>query len=210
MIVSSSFAIALMGAFFGLSAGISPGPLLTLIITETIKHNRKEGIKIALAPLITDLPIISITYFVFSKLSQFNTVLGIISILGGVFFVFLGYETVKTKVQDLQAQSIKRESLKKGITANILNPHPYVFWFTVGIPTAFKAYEISLLTAFLYFLLFYTMLIGSKVTIAIIVEKSKSFLNNRAFLFTMQILATALFAFAILLFYNGIKTLFAC
>jgi threonine/homoserine/homoserine lactone efflux protein len=210
MITSSSSAIALMGAFFGLSAGISPGPLLTLVITETIKHNRKEGIKIALAPLITDLPIILITYFIFAKLSQFNIVLGIISILGGIFFVFLGYETVKTKVQDPQAQTLKPESLKKGITANILNPHPYVFWLTVGIPTAFKAYEINPLTAFLYFLLFYTLLIGSKVSIAIIVEKSKSFLNNRAFLFTMQILATALFAFAILFFYNGIKTLFAC
>jgi hypothetical protein len=32
--------------------------LITLSDTETLKHNRKAGIRIALAPLITDLPII--------------------------------------------------------------------------------------------------------------------------------------------------------
>jgi threonine/homoserine/homoserine lactone efflux protein len=210
IIMASSFTIIFMGAFFGFTAGISPGPLLTLVITQTLRHNRKEGIKIALAPLITDMPIILITYFIFSTLSQFDIILSVISISGGIFFTYLGYESFKSNGLDLELLKANPDSLRKGITANLLNPHPYVFWMTIGIPTAFKAYEINLPTALLYFLLFYTMLIGSKVSIAIIVEKSKSFLNNRAFIFTMQILATALFAFAILFFYNGIKTLFAC
>ncbi len=42
------------GITFGFVAGISPGPLLALVISETIKHNHKEGIKIALSPLLTD------------------------------------------------------------------------------------------------------------------------------------------------------------
>ena len=48
----------LTGVIFGLSAGFAPGPLLTLVITQTLKHNIKEGVKVALAPLLTDLPII--------------------------------------------------------------------------------------------------------------------------------------------------------
>jgi len=194
-----------MGAFFGLTAGISPGPLLTLVITETLKHNKKEGIKIAIAPLITDLPIIIATTFIFSKLSQFNIILGLISFLGAAFFTWLGYETMKTKGLYYEVQQLKPESLKKGITANILNPHPYIFWLTVGIPTAFKAYEINLITVILYFLLFYVLLIGSKITVALLVEKSKTFLTTKAYKLIMHILATALFIFASLFIYDGIK-----
>ncbi|MCD6225405.1 MAG: hypothetical protein J7K32_07820 [Deltaproteobacteria bacterium] len=51
------------GTILGLSAGLIPGPLLTLVISETLRHNIKAGIKIAVAPLLTDLPIIGLTFF---------------------------------------------------------------------------------------------------------------------------------------------------
>ena len=49
------------GAALGLSAGFSPGPLLTLVLTETLHHGVKAGIRVALAPMITDAPIIVLT-----------------------------------------------------------------------------------------------------------------------------------------------------
>jgi threonine/homoserine/homoserine lactone efflux protein len=205
MITESSLALIAMGAFFGLTAGISPGPLLALVITETLKHNRKEGIRIALSPLITDLPIILITYFIFSKLSHSDIMLSVISLSGGIFFIYLGYETIKTKVPGLTETGKHPESLKRGITANMLNPHPYLFWLTVGIPTAFKACETSLVTVILYLLLFYTMLVGSKIGIAFLAERSKSFLRNKSYKITMRILAVALFVFAAIFLYNGLE-----
>ena len=63
------------GIILGLSAGIAPGPLLTLVISETIQHNIKSGIKVALAPVITDIPIVLLTFFIISKLSSFNLIL---------------------------------------------------------------------------------------------------------------------------------------
>lgn len=207
MITTSSVTFLTMGALFGLTAGISPGPLLTLVITETLKHSRAEGIKIAISPLITDLPIIITSYFVFSKLSQFNTVLAVISVLGGIFFAYLGIETIMAKGFDVEIPGVKPKSLRKGITANFLNPNPYIFWLTAGIPTAFKAYETSLVAVILYFLLFYLMLIGSKVSVALLVEKSKAFLNNKIYRLTMRILGIVLFAFALYFFYDGINNL---
>jgi len=73
------------GIIFGLTAGMSPGPLLTLVITETLKHNKSEGIKVAIAPLLTDIPIIVVTLFVLSKLANSDIALGIIAILGDYF-----------------------------------------------------------------------------------------------------------------------------
>lgn len=195
-----------MGAFFGLAAGISPGPLLTLVVSETLKHNRREGFKVAISPLITDLPIILVTWFLFSRLNSFSIILSIISFSGGIYFAFLGYETIKTKRLSVETANLNPDSLKKGIGANFLNPNPYIFWFTAGIPTAFKAYETGLLTIILYFVLFYVLLIGSKIFVALLVDRSKAFLRNTAYNMLMKILGIALFLFSILFLYDGLKS----
>lgn len=194
-----------MGAFFGLTAGISPGPLLTLVITETLRHNKKEGIKVALAPLITDLPIILVTSLIFSRITQYNLLLAIISFLGGIYFAWLGYETIKARGIDIDSGNPKPDSLKKGIIANFLNPNPYIFWLTAGIPNAFRAYDKSLMTVILYFMLFYLMLTGSKILVAILSERSKSFLKGSIYRITMIVLGSALLAFSVYFFYEGIK-----
>ena len=42
------------GLALGLYAGISPGPLLSLIIAESLRGGWPAGFRIALAPLVTD------------------------------------------------------------------------------------------------------------------------------------------------------------
>jgi len=69
-----------IGTILGLSAGLAPGPLLALVISETILHDIRAGIKVALAPLVTDLPIIVLTIFILSRLSGFHGILGVISL----------------------------------------------------------------------------------------------------------------------------------
>ncbi len=65
--MQTEITILLSGIGLGLSAGISPGPILTLAISYTLQHGLKEGIKIAIVPLITDLPIIAITLGLLSR-----------------------------------------------------------------------------------------------------------------------------------------------
>ena len=50
-----------IGLLLGLSSGISPGPLLTLVIAETLRYGLGAGIRVAITPFITDLPIILLT-----------------------------------------------------------------------------------------------------------------------------------------------------
>ena len=107
------------GTILGLSAGIAPGPILALVISETLNHDIWAGIKIALAPIITDLPIIILTLFILSKLSGFNTILGIISLLGGCFILYLGFESMGTKGMSIQLGNSKPRSLQKGIVVNL-------------------------------------------------------------------------------------------
>lgn len=65
-----------MGLVLGLSAGLAPGPLLTLVVSETLRHHVGAGIRVALAPLISDLPIVLVSVGILSTMADFEAVLG--------------------------------------------------------------------------------------------------------------------------------------
>ncbi len=196
-----------IGIILGLSAGFAPGPLLTLVISETLQHDIKSGVKVALAPIITDLPIIVLTLFILAKLSNFHNILGIISLTGGFFILFMGYESIRTKGVELNLQEAKPQSLKKGILANALNPHPYLFWFSVGAPIMTKAMSLNIVAPLAFISSFYALLVGSKILLAILVGKSKSFLGGNVYIYTMRFLGLILCILAFALFRDGIKLL---
>ena len=104
-----------MGTVLGLSAGFSPGPLLTLVISETLQHDIRSGVKVALAPIITDLPIIILTLFILSKLSSFHNILGLISVIGGCVILWMGCEGLRTKALQVNARETRPKSLAKGV-----------------------------------------------------------------------------------------------
>ncbi len=196
-----------MGAVLGLSSGFAPGPLLTLVISETLQHDMKAGVKVALAPMITDLPIIILTLFIFSKLSNFHDILGIISLSGGVFILTMGYQSLRTKGVEITLNELKPKSLIKGVLANATNPNPYLFWLSVGAPTMTKAINQNIYAAVAFIISFYFFLVGSKIILAIFIGKSKFLLSSKAYLFTMRFLGLMLCALAMVLFRDGLKLL---
>lgn len=198
----------LSGILFGFSAGISPGPLLTLVISETLRHNLKEGIKIAFAPILTDLPIILVTIFVISKLANFYKIIGGISIFGGIYLFYLAYECFITKQIDMNVNPVKPNSIKKGIIANFLNPSPYLFWFTIGAPTTIKAYNINVTASILFIASFYVFIIGTKVVVALIVEKSRTFLKSNYYIYIMKFLGFVLALYGLIFLKDGIMSVF--
>jgi threonine/homoserine/homoserine lactone efflux protein len=195
------------GIILGLSAGFSPGPLLTLVISETLQHNIKAGIRVALAPVITDFPIVVLSLFILANLSNSETILGVISIFGGLFVMYLGWENIRINGFELNLRNIKPKSLSKGILTNFLSPHPYLFWLSVGAPVTTKAFNQNQLAPFAFIGSFYLFLVGAKVLIAIFVGKSKSFLQGKGYIYATRLLGLALCILALVLFYDGLKLL---
>ena len=193
------------GTLLGLASGFAPGPLLILVLSETLRHNIRAGIKIAIAPLITDVPIIVISLLILSRLSDFKAILGVISILGGLFILYLGYDSVKSKGMDFSLPAINRNSLKKGVITNALNPHPYIFYMTVAAPIIFKASNQNLLSPFLFIGSFLLFLVGSKVMLALVVGHSRTFLKGSVYIGLMRVLGVLLLLFSIMLFRDGLR-----
>jgi threonine/homoserine/homoserine lactone efflux protein len=196
-----------IGIVLGLSAGFAPGPLLTLVISETLQHDIRSGVKVALSPIFTDLPIIILTLAVLSKLSDFHNILGIISLIGGCVILFMGYESLNPESSASEFSVRKPNSLVKGILANALSPHPYLFWFSVGGPILSRAINLNVKAPFAFIGSFYVLLIGSKMLLAVLVGRSKSFLNGTLYKYIMRLLGLALCILALLLFRDGLKLL---
>lgn len=197
----------LQGLVLGLSAGFAPGPLFTLVISESLRHGGRAGVRAALAPAVTDAPIIAATMFLLSRFSHIQPLLGILSLLGALFVLFLAWENFTTRGIGEPGRAAPPRSLQKGILVNLLSPYPYIFWLTVGGPITWKAFEESPLHAVLFVGTFYSLMVGSKIAIAVAAGRSRGLLTGPAYLTVMRILAAALCLLAFLLMRDGVQRL---
>ncbi len=191
------------GALLGLAAGFSPGPLLTLVISETLQHNLKSGIRVALAPIVTDAPIIAGVFLLLKSLQQFGPVLGVISLAGALFVCYLGFDTFRAGEYRPETVTPPR-SLRKAFLVNILSPHPYLFWACVGGPLLLRAVGIHFSCGIAFLAGFYIFLVGSKILLAVLTGKSRSFFHGKAYRLLLRFLGILLFVFAFFLIREGL------
>lgn len=195
------------GAFLGLAAGTSPGPLLAVTISETLQHGKWDGIKVAVSPLITDLPIVLAVLFVLSHLTSSDLFIGIIAFSGALYLIYSGVESLKIKKGSIELSAERSDALKKGIIVNFGNPHPYVFWLSIGGPLIFKSLSVHVWATILFIAGFYLLLVGSKIIVALIVEKSKYFINSKYYLSIVHALGIAQIIFGLTFIKVGMDSL---
>ncbi|MBU5637789.1 LysE family translocator [Geomonas sp. Red69] len=195
------------GLVLGCSAGFSPGPLLMLVISETLSHGTRSGVRVALSPIITDFPIVAATLLLLMKVSGYHGILGCVSLAGGLFVLYTGYQSLRAKPVQLDLPKDPPKSLRKGVVTNLLSPHPYLFWITVGAPLLSRSLKVGP-AAFVAFIgSFYLCLVGAKIVLALAVGRSRAFMGSRVYLWIMRLLGALLTFFALLLFREGLKLL---
>lgn len=199
------FEFVLIGIALGFASGISPGPLLAMTISETLKYGSKEGFKVALSPLITDILIISSVMLILINLEKQDFILGFISLFGAMYLIYLGISSFKIKNISHDFSNQKNNSFMKGILANLLSPHPYLFWITIGGPIIFRTLKTDILITILFIASFYTFLVGSKIMIALIVGRYRSLLKNKYYMYIIHGLGAVYFVFALFFIMQAIE-----
>lgn len=182
----------------GLAAGLSPGPLITLVVSETLKKGKKEGIEVAISPLISDSPIILFVLVVLSSVAENSILTGVISLLGACFLIYLGLSNLRINAKESKDHFGKDNALLKGIATNLLNPNTYMFWLTIGGPTILKSIQVHFSVAILFIFGFYMMLVGSETAVAIVVDKSKTLLKSKYYAYSIRALGAVLIVFALI------------
>jgi threonine/homoserine/homoserine lactone efflux protein len=94
--------------------------------------------------------------------------------------------------------------LKRGVIANFLSPHPYLFWLSIGGPTILESASISITATALFIAGIYITLIGAKLAVTLIVDKSKTILRSKYYIYAIQALGIVLILFAIFFIKDGL------
>jgi len=197
------------GLSLGIASGISPGPLLALVVSQTLQHGWREGVKVAFAPLVSDVPIVMLSLVVLSRFSSLSPVLGWISIAGGLFCGYLGYELLRSGALETGQAAAAPRSFRKAVLLNLLNPNVYVFWATVGGPFILRGLRKEATAAIAFAGGFYGCLVGSKIALAFLVSGSRGLLKGRGYRITLRILGVLLAGLGAWLLLDGMRRLSA-
>jgi threonine/homoserine/homoserine lactone efflux protein len=195
--------MAAAGIALGIIEGIKPGPLLAMVIRESLSKGLKAGMWTAAAPIFTDGPMIIASLFLASWMATQPSVLFSISLLGALFLIKMGIECFSLEPPDPDSDPDPSGSFKRGVLTNLLNPNVYMFWFLIGGPLMASAAEQEPLAPVLYAICFLITIILVKASIAWLFVGGGSWVSYDLYRIAMVICGWAMLGFAVSFAYQA-------
>jgi threonine/homoserine/homoserine lactone efflux protein len=191
-----------LGAGIGFVAGVSPGPVLTLVVTETLRGGWLRGAAVATGPLLADGPIIALAIGILGQLPV--GFIPAISLVGGLFLIYLavaGGLRARRAVapSGQQAFGSTGGGFFTGFFARALSPNPYLFWFLVGGPVVLQAREDGWLAVAAFLVGYYATIVGSNVGLALLMHRWVGRVSNRVYRGVLLISSVILGAYGLVL-----------
>ena len=165
--------LAIAGATLGLVEGIKPGPLLTMVIRETLSGGLRAGLWTAAAPIFTDGPLVIFSLFAAAWIATNPSALLVITLAGAIFLAQMGYECFGLEPPNMDEDAPPPTgSFLRGIITNLLNPNVYVFWFLIGGPLMASAADEEILAPIAYAITFLVTIMLTKAAIAYAIHRA--------------------------------------
>ena len=193
------------GIGYGLAAAAQPGPLQTYLISQSLLKGWKRTLPAALAPLLSDGPIVALSLLIISQVPAWLQ--RFLYLAGGLFVVYLAYGAYKTwRNFDAClsfAEAETQRSAFKAALINILNPNPYIFWSLVTGPIFLAGWRETPALGLGFMAGFYLTMVLSLAAI-IVVFGSAQQLGAKVNRALIGISAMALFCFGLIQLWRGI------
>ena len=198
MDVGLVLSLSVAGVALGVIEGIKPGPLLTMVIRETLSGGLRAGVWTAAAPIFTDGPLIIVSLLAASWISTRPSILIVISILGAAYLLKMGLEcfSIEPPSSDLAEVDVS-DSFKRGVLTNLLNPNVYIFWFLIGGPLMASVADEEPLAPVAYAVTFLVSIIIVKSIIALAFDRTRGNLSRRSYSIMLSLCGVAMIFFAI-------------
>ncbi|MBN1642162.1 MAG: LysE family transporter [Anaerolineae bacterium] len=123
------------GVGYGFAAAAQPGPFQAYLLSQTLKRGWRRALPIALAPLISDGPIIALVLLVLSRVPE--GMIRVLQIAGGLFTLYLAWRAYRAwRAEDARAVEVRAppRTLLHAALMNALAPGPYLYWSTITGP----------------------------------------------------------------------------
>jgi threonine/homoserine/homoserine lactone efflux protein len=162
-------AYILLGAAYAFAAAVQPGPLQTYLISSTLTHGLRRTLPAVLAPLLSDVPIISLVLLILTQVPP--AVVNALRLAGGVFLLYLAAGAAaafRTYDAPRAGRSARpAQTLVKAAVVNVLNPNPYISWSLVLGPLLLQAWRTAPSHAAALLASFYITMIATTAAILV-------------------------------------------
>jgi len=156
-------AYLLRGLVLGLPAAAQPGPFQAYLLSQTMKNGWRRTLPAALAPLLSDGPIIILVVLILTQLPAWF--MRGVQIAGGAFILFLAWRAWQAFryanfALSQSSADLAQQSVIEAAIMNVLNPNPYIFWALAAGPVLVEAWRVAPSLGLGFLAGFYGMLMG--------------------------------------------------
>ena len=196
----------IQGIGYGFSAAVQPGPFQTYVLSQTLRRGWRSTLPMALAPLLSDGPIIALVLLLLSQIP--DSLQRLLYIASGLFILYLARGAfIAWRDFDPQAatEAKPNQSLLKAALMNLVSPGPYIFWSLVTGPILLNGWRESPANGVGFVVGFYAAMIASLGGLMLLFGTAKQLgpKVNRAM---VGISAAALAGFGLYQLWCGIMT----
>jgi threonine/homoserine/homoserine lactone efflux protein len=153
----------MQGIGFGLAAAAQPGPFQAYLISQALGRGWQRTLPIALAPLLSDAPVILLVLAVLSQVPGWF--LKGLHMAGGLFILYLALRAWQAWKKFQENEPVGKfsgmQTLFQAALMNVLSPGLYLFWSLVSGPILLEAWGQSPLQGISFLLGFYAAMILS-------------------------------------------------
>jgi len=196
----------IFGITYAFAAAVQPGPLLTYIISQTLKKGWRSTLPAAFAPVISDIPILILILFLLSTMP--DSFIFILRIGGGLFLLYLGFRAFKSWQEFDAEQTILNESgqqtLFNAVFVNLLNPAPYLGWSLILGPIFLEGWKLAPINGIAMIIGFYVTMILTLAGIIILFGFARK-MGPKVSKILLGLSSIVLFAFGIYQLWLGIN-----
>ncbi|MFQ5435070.1 MAG: LysE family translocator [Anaerolineae bacterium] len=192
------------GLLLGGAAAAQPGPIQAFLFSLTLRHGWRRAALAALAPLISDGPIIALVLLILTQTPDWF--LNGLRIFGGVFLIFLAWRAYVKPPVEMTDGTLSNEpaqtSLWQTVMVNLLNPNPYIFWATIAGPIFLAGWRQTPVNGIGFAVGFYSALVGGFVGFVVLFSMTRRFDPRAARLLNAGV-ALVMAVFGIRLLWEG-------
>jgi threonine/homoserine/homoserine lactone efflux protein len=197
-----------LGMTYAFAAAVQPGPFQSYLISQALSRGWRRTLPAALAPLVSDGPIILLVLLVLSQVPPWLQ--NVLQVAGGFFLLYLAYGAWKAwrdfkAAAPVPAHTAQRTLLKAAVV-NLLNPAPYLAWSLVMGPLLLKSWGEAPINGITLLVGFYVTMVASQAGIILIFSAAGG-LGPKISRFMVGVSALALGGFGIFQLWSGISSI---
>jgi threonine/homoserine/homoserine lactone efflux protein len=151
----------------GLFAGLIPGAFSTVVATTALERGMGPGLKVAVIPLATEIPVMLAAVFVLSRLPV--GALRWIGIAGGLLLLVMAWKVFRDLGQHDPLTADERGHgghFLRVALFGLLAPGAWAFWFFVGAPLLLNRWHVGPAHGLIFLAAFMVCFIGAMLALA--------------------------------------------